>query len=109
MTVVLPYSSSHAYLTAYPSHPLNHPTDESVNSGPSSPPEDVAASSSHIEDFLLRAIENPANADDLAQALKNCRVRDCLRDRGIKVAVLGDEVTPDRNRIGFYKLAPRAS
>lgn len=56
------------------------------------------------EAFLLKEFESPANVDRLAQDLKNRRVRDCLRDRGFKFLVPGDEFTPENKRLGFYSL-----
>lgn len=78
--------------------------DELGNSGPSSRLANSSSSSSHIEDFLLKAIETPEEADRLAQALKNHQIRDCLRDRGIRFLVPGDNRTPNNKRLGFYSL-----
>lgn len=83
---------------------LCRPTNRSGSSGPSALPADLPKNFIIDEAFLLKAIEDLANADHLAQALNDRRIRDCLRDRGIKFLLPGDECPRENSRRGFYTL-----
>lgn len=76
----------------------------SSDSAPSSPPANPPTNFSNLEAFLLEAIRDPTNADKLAQSLANPRIRDSLRDRGVKVVLPTEDPNANSNRPRFNTL-----